>query len=85
VTAEQQTFLRVLPTRWRREPAVIDMERIYVTATLCIAFVRFVRDDRPSGELMNNTKLPDNRLYKVSQDSRTYYAITAFSTARKKW
>jgi len=32
-----RTFLRVLPTRWRRQPAGIDMERNYVTVTLCIA------------------------------------------------
>ena len=37
MTAEQQTFLRVLPTRWRRIPAGIDMERNYVTVTLCIS------------------------------------------------
>ena len=29
-------FLRVLPTRWRRKPAGIDMERNHVTVTLCI-------------------------------------------------
>jgi len=35
VTAEWQTFLRVLPTRWRRKPAGIDTERNYVNVTLC--------------------------------------------------
>ena len=29
-------IIRVLPTRWRRKPAGIDMERNYVTVTLCI-------------------------------------------------
>ena len=29
--------MRVLPTKWRRKPAGIDMERNYVTATLCIS------------------------------------------------
>ena len=29
-------FLRVLPTRWRRKPASIGMDRNYVTVTLCI-------------------------------------------------
>jgi len=33
-----ETFLRVLPTRWRRKPAGIDMERNYVIVTLCIRF-----------------------------------------------
>jgi len=36
VTAEQQTFLRVLPRGWQRNPAGIDMERNYVTVTLCV-------------------------------------------------
>ena len=27
--------IRVLPTRWRRKPAGIDIERNYVTVTLC--------------------------------------------------
>ena len=31
-----QTFLGVLPTRWRRKPAGTDMDRNYVTVTLCI-------------------------------------------------
>jgi len=30
-------FLRVLPTRWRRIPADIDMEENYVTLIQCIA------------------------------------------------
>jgi len=34
--AKQQTFLRVLPTRWRQKTAGIDMDRNYVTVTLCI-------------------------------------------------
>jgi len=36
LTAEQQTFRRVLPTRWRRKPAGIGTERNYVTVALCI-------------------------------------------------
>ena len=28
--------MRVLPTKWRRKPAGIDMERNYVTVTLCM-------------------------------------------------
>jgi len=36
VMSEQQTFLRVLPTRWRRKPAGIDTERNYVIVTVCI-------------------------------------------------
>ena len=35
-TSDRQIFLRVLPTRWRRKPVGIDMERNYVTVTLCI-------------------------------------------------
>jgi len=34
-----KTFMRVLPTRWRRKPAGIDMERNYVTVTLSIALI----------------------------------------------
>ena len=34
--SEQRTFIRVLLTRWRRKPAGIDVERNYVTVTLCI-------------------------------------------------
>ena len=30
------TNIRVLPTGWRRKPAGIDMERNYVTVTICI-------------------------------------------------
>jgi len=37
VTAQQKAFLRVLPTKWRRKPAVIDMERNYVSVT-CIPY-----------------------------------------------
>ena len=29
--------MRVLPTKWRRKPAGIDIERNYVTVTLCIS------------------------------------------------
>jgi len=43
VTVEYQTFLRVLPTKRRRKPAGIDMERNYVTVTLCISWnMKFV-------------------------------------------
>ena len=38
-----QTFLRVLATRWRRKPAGIDMERNYVTVTLCIRQITDLR------------------------------------------
>jgi len=31
VTAEQQTFLRVVSTRWRRKAVGLDMERNYAT------------------------------------------------------
>ena len=36
VTSQQGTFIRLLLTRWRLKPYSIDMERNYVTATLCI-------------------------------------------------
>jgi len=32
--------MRVLPTKWRRNPAGVDMERNYVTVTLCIQYVK---------------------------------------------
>ena len=35
-----QTLVRGLPTRWRRKPAGIDMERNYVIVTLCIRLVQ---------------------------------------------
>ena len=35
-SAEWQTFIRVLPTRWRRKPAGIDTERNCVSVILCI-------------------------------------------------
>ena len=35
-------IIRVLPTRWRRKPFGIDMERNYVTNTLCIVASRRV-------------------------------------------
>jgi len=41
VTAEQQTFLRVLPTRWRRKPAGIDMEQNNVIVILCIRYAQW--------------------------------------------
>ena len=28
--------MRVLPTKWRRKPAGLDMERNYVTVSLCV-------------------------------------------------
>ena len=28
--------MKVLPTKWQRKPAGVDMERNYVTVTLCI-------------------------------------------------
>jgi len=36
VISQQRTFVRVLPTRWRRKAAGTDVERNYVTVTLCI-------------------------------------------------
>jgi len=36
VMSQWQTFLSVLPTRWRRKPARIDTDRNYVTVTSCI-------------------------------------------------
>ena len=38
---QQQIFLRVLPTTWRRKPAGIDMERNYASITLCIGLLTF--------------------------------------------
>jgi len=32
--SQWQTYLRVLPTRWRRKPSGIDMNQNYVTVTL---------------------------------------------------
>ena len=32
----KKTFMRVLPTKWRRTPADIDTERNYATVTLYI-------------------------------------------------
>jgi len=43
MTSEKQTFLKVLPTRWRRKPAGTDMERNYVTVTLCIRLIMRTR------------------------------------------
>ena len=34
--SQQGTFIRVLPTKWRRKPAGIDVQRNYATVTLCI-------------------------------------------------
>ena len=36
VISQQRTFVRVLPTRWRRKPAGTDVERNYFTVALCI-------------------------------------------------
>ena len=35
--------MRVLPTKWRRKPAGIDMERNYVTVTQCVRALHLVR------------------------------------------
>ena len=35
--SQLQTFLGVLPTRWRHKSTGIDMEQNYVTITLCVA------------------------------------------------
>jgi len=42
VISQQRTVLRVLPTRWRR----IDMERNYVTDTICIHVRRIIRENK---------------------------------------
>ena len=42
VISQQRTVLRVLPTRWRR----IDMERNYVTVTICIHVRRIIRENK---------------------------------------
>jgi len=34
--------MTVLTTTWRRKPAGIDMERNYVTVTLCIRYISFI-------------------------------------------
>jgi len=34
VISRRRAFVRVLPTRWRRKPAGIDVERNYITITL---------------------------------------------------
>jgi len=39
ISATSQRFLSVLPTRWRRNTADIDMEQNYATVTLCISEV----------------------------------------------
>jgi len=40
-------ILKVLPTKWRRKPAGIDIERKYATVTVCVplgaAYVRFTK------------------------------------------
>jgi len=51
--SQWQIFLRVSPTRWRRKLAGVDMNRNYVTVTLCVSlwsgdkfdvFCMFVRE-----------------------------------------
>ena len=39
IYSRAKTFMRVLPTRWRRKPAGIDTELNYFTATVCICCV----------------------------------------------
>ena len=39
---DRQTVPRVLPTRWCRKPAGIDLERNYVTVTLCIKVLTYL-------------------------------------------
>ena len=36
ITSQWQTFLRVLPARWRQKSTGIDVKQNYVTVTLCI-------------------------------------------------
>jgi len=38
--------MRVLPSKWRRKPAGIDMERSYVILTLCMLQCENGRTDR---------------------------------------
>jgi len=38
--SQWQIFLTVLPARWRRKPADIDMEENYVTVILCVRNVQ---------------------------------------------
>jgi len=40
VISQQGTFIRLVLTRWRLKPYSIDMERNYVTVTLCIYGLR---------------------------------------------
>jgi len=35
--SQRQTFITVLPTRWRQKSTSIDMEQNYATVTLCIS------------------------------------------------
>jgi len=55
VIPQQRTFLRVLPSRWRRKPAGIDTERSYVIVTLCMHVLRTNRV-RVSLQSIENTK-----------------------------
>jgi len=56
-----KTFLRVLPTRWRRKPAGIDMERNYVTVNLCIAVWNKPRCYGNSHAIWDHIVLPATR------------------------
>jgi len=40
--SQRQTYMRVLPTRWRQKSTGTDMEQNYVTVTLCIEKRRMI-------------------------------------------
>jgi len=62
-------FLRVLPTRWRRKPVCIDMERNYVTVTQCIIVAR---KDYTSGCFSDCDRYHRHR-YEVMKSNRAVY------------
>jgi len=55
--------MKVLPTKWRRKPAGIDMERNYVSVTLCIhmsqVFSARAGVPNPEGISMENFKVSE--------------------------
>jgi len=81
VTAEQQTFLRVLPTRWRRKP---DMEQSNVIVALCIRYAQWpakaeskanTRCD-PPGSSTERYRTFNNRLLSSSGENNGISAAT---------
>ena len=63
VISQKRTFIRVLPTRWLRKPAGIDMERNYVTVTLCVQTkrrdVNFGSPDEQESESYEHSECTD--------------------------